>query len=468
MKWKTKAPEKEHLRAFLVVVLLSNQYSVTIVAAWPDGLSPMTYNQEDNSLMNTSILAGLVIAGIAINGVVRSEEAKLPCPIDADIWILAGQSNMQGAGIVNGEPKPDPKIVMLNMDNQWMTAEEPVHRMFESVAPVHKNIIVQQWGVSSEQFENAREQSKKRPQGGVGPGLFFAKHILENTGRSVALIPCAHGGTSMAQWDPALKEQGDESLYGAMINRINLIGGKVKGVLWYQGESETHEEGCKVYKEKMANLIDAIRRDTGQPDLPFIMVQIGRHTLHNDPNGGKCWETIRDIQRQAMDIRKNVWVVAGIDLPLVDIIHLSTEANERLGKRLGEVALTEVYKQPGHAKTIALKSVEVIDAKSARPTIKLRFDGVCGKWASQGRPADFEFRTTDTSPQHPMYYCTEFDPTDGSAILLRMYNPLTEGGSIIYGAGNNPYCNIVDEKDMALPAFGPVAVPVTPQAGDKK
>lgn len=410
--------------------------------------------------MKLMVVSGLMITCMALTSAVLSDEAKLPCPIDADIWVLAGQSNMQGAGIVSEKQELDHRIVMLNMDNRWMTAEEPVHRLFESAAPIHKELVVQGWNITSDQFEKIKEQSKSQPQGGVGPGLFFAKHILENTNRSVALIPCAHGGTSMAQWDPALKDQGDNSLYGAMINRINLVGGKVKGVLWYQGESETNVEGNKVYREKLGNLIDAIRRDTGQPDLPLIMVQIGRHTLTTDLIAGKCWETVRDIQRQANELRKNVWVVAGIDLPLVDIIHLSTEANERLGKRLGEVALTEVYRKPGHAKMITLKSVEVIDADSPRPTIKLRFDGVSGKWTCQGRPADFEFRTTDTSPQHPMYYRTDFDPNDGSAILLRMYNRLTPGGSIIYGAGNNPYCNIVDEKDMALPAFGPIAVPV--------
>jgi sialate O-acetylesterase len=35
-----------------------------------------------------------------------------------------------------------------------------------------------------------------------------------------------------------LKQKGGDSLYGAMIRRFELIGGKVAGVLWYQGESD--------------------------------------------------------------------------------------------------------------------------------------------------------------------------------------------------------------------------------------
>ena len=34
---------------------------------------------------------------------------------------------------------------------------------------------------------------------------------------------------------------------------------------------------------------------------------------------------------------------------------------------------------------------------------------------------------------------------------------------LYYGAGLDPYCNIVDEKDMAAPAFGPIALGPTGQ-----
>jgi sialate O-acetylesterase len=30
--------------------------------------------------------------------------------------------------------------------------------------------------------------------------------------------------------------------------------------------------------------------------------------------------------------------------------------------------------------------------------------------------------------------------------------------SLYYGAGLDPYCNVVDGKDMAVPAFGPIPV----------
>ena len=34
--------------------------------------------------------------------------------------------------------------------------------------------------------------------------------------------------------------QGGDSLYGGMLRRFELAGGRVKGVLWYQGESDAN------------------------------------------------------------------------------------------------------------------------------------------------------------------------------------------------------------------------------------
>ena len=43
------------------------------------------------------------------------------------------------------------------------------------------------------------------------------------------IVNFAHGATYMEWWDPALKDKGGASLYGSMIRRINMVGGKIKG-----------------------------------------------------------------------------------------------------------------------------------------------------------------------------------------------------------------------------------------------
>lgn len=44
--------------------------------------------------------------------------------------------------------------------------------------------------------------------------------------------------------------------------------------------------------------------------------------------------------------------------------------------------------------------------------------------------------------------------------MLGKSHPLTAGLKLIYGPGTDPNANIVDQKDMPVPAFGPVEVKV--------
>ena len=78
---------------------------------------------------------------------------------------------------------------------------------------------------------------------GAGPGVSFANEMFRLTGVPQGLICCAHGGTTMAQWDPKLKKDGDNSLYGAMLNRVKRNGGEqsADSVSSSAMSSESHE-----------------------------------------------------------------------------------------------------------------------------------------------------------------------------------------------------------------------------------
>ena len=65
----------------------------------------------------------------------------------------------------------------------------------------------------------------------------------------------------MAQWNPELKSKGGHSLYGASVRRFEKNGSSIKGVIWYQGESDANDEAGKVFTQKMQALIAAFRKD---------------------------------------------------------------------------------------------------------------------------------------------------------------------------------------------------------------
>ncbi|MBX3239609.1 MAG: sialate O-acetylesterase [Chitinophagaceae bacterium] len=389
-------------------------------------------------------------------------------PAEADIWILAGQSNMAGAGRTK-DTSVDGNVWMLNMDRKWMVAQNPLHRVFEATAPAYKTgmyeLTVKNTKKSREEFDKEfktnRELSLKDPASvaGVGPGLYFGRRLANQLKRPVALIPCALGGSTIELWNPLKKNKGDSSLYGALLNSTGQFKNRIRGILWSQGESEAMLSLMDTYEEKLLSFIDHVREDLGNPDLPFIIIQIGRMITDMEAQQHN-WEVIREIQRRVAGRRKNVFLTTGIDLPLDDAVHTSTAGQKRLGYRMAEVALSMVYKMPGHGTPINLESVSLKEDKSSNlHYLKLHFSGVSGKLNSCDPPGQFEIRI-DGKMNFMYTVCrTELDPEDPAGIKLFLSAKPPGQAKLFCGKGTNPVMNVTDDLDMPLPAFGPVDVP---------
>ncbi|MGA2701291.1 MAG: sialate O-acetylesterase [Isosphaeraceae bacterium] len=193
-----------------------------------------------------------------------------------DLWVLAGQSNMEGVGDLIDVTPPHPMVMNLGMNGKWARAEEPLHWLVDSPDPVHS-------GNPNDRAARSAQQHRSRAKG-AGLGLPFAVALVEQTRVPIGLVACAHGGTSMEQWNPAHKNEGGNSLYGSLLRQIQLAGGKVKGVLWYQGESDAMGgDAWKIYHRVFADFIASVRADLNQPDLPFYYVQIGRDAFTSTP-----------------------------------------------------------------------------------------------------------------------------------------------------------------------------------------
>ena len=388
-----------------------------------------------------------------------------PCPVEADIWVLAGQSNMQGAGRTP-DTLVDQKIWMMNLDDCWMVARSPLHRIFEATAPAYPIAFYQLWGNPEKSMEKTRqffrEQapiSRQNPIGGVGPGMYFARHVLAGTGRPIGLVPCALGGSTIAQWDPAGKIHGDSSLYGAMLNRVRSAGTHhIKGLVWYQGESEAFTAQPETYRAKLLALIDSFRRDIGRPDLPVLIVQIGR-VIIRDTVMDRNWEAIRNIQLKVIAERPNLYLTTGIDLELDDCVHFSTRGNQRLGARLGEIALNHVYELPGHGDQIKPQSIALKkDTASGSWYLLLHYLGISGKLQSAGLPVCFEIRFGSEIRLSHVISKIQTDPDDTAGLRLYLSALPEEPVSLICGAGTTPHMSITDSLDMPVPAFGPVTI----------
>src|SRR5262249_22561432 len=80
-----------------------------------------------------------------------------------DVWLLAGQSNMEGCGNREGAAKQHPLIRAFSMRREWQQARDPLHIVPES--PDHCHNAGRQWTLE----ESARHY-KNHPKG-VGPGI---------------------------------------------------------------------------------------------------------------------------------------------------------------------------------------------------------------------------------------------------------------------------------------------------------
>ncbi len=358
-----------------------------------------------------------------------------------DVWIAAGQSNMQGCGNYVDRAKPHKLVRAFYMTDKWAVAQDPIHQLAIAVDPIHND---------GKPLEIAPTTTK-----GVGPAIAFAKDMHKRTGVPQGILACAHGGTSMAQWSPALKSKAGHSLYGATIRRFEKNGSSVKGLIWYQGESDAGEEPAKVYTQKMHELIAAFRKDLKNPKLPFALVQISR--VINFDFFAKHWNTIQEQQRKLQSSLKGVATVPAIDLTLDDSIHISGRDMEVLGARLADAMATLL----GHKKANPLPiDVDKIalgrDAASGLADILITFKNVVGSLSSgPSRPVGFDIIDND------LVACI-YDMQIENANTVRIKTSLAPAAfgdkQVIYGRGPNPICNLVDAAGRAVPMFGPLPI----------
>lgn len=358
-----------------------------------------------------------------------------------DLWILAGQSNMDGSARMDFIEPPSKYVNCFYYGDHWGVAKDPLCLLNESVDPVH-------WTVAAaDERAAALKLQKAFGDCGAGLGVRFGKDMYKATGVPIGLIMCSHGGTSMNQWSPELKHKGGESLYGCMIRRANAAGGKVAGCLWYQGESDAIEEAAGSYKEKFTNFIQSIRFDLGQPDLPFLYVQLAKF-FTGEPVSS-YWDMVQNDQLVLESEMENVAFAAAIDCTLSDAIHVDAISCRKLGSRLAKLARKMVFGEdletgprPG--------SIEFLDDK--RTKIRLNFNGVNGSLTpSRGIRG---FLVEKDGVGCAVRSCVR--GSDGKSVIMTLASPAPEGAKLWYGRGVIPCVNLADKGGFAAPVFGPI------------
>ena len=133
------------------------------------------------------------------------------------------------------------------------------------------------------------------------------------------------------------------SLFNAKL--APTLGFAMKGVIWYQGESNT--DRAKEYESLMADLVADWRGQYKQGDFPFIFVQLANFMdAYPEPRESN-WAATREAQRKLLNVKNTAMAVA-IDVGEWNDIHpLNKQA---VGERLALGAQRIAY---GNKKVVA-------------------------------------------------------------------------------------------------------------------
>ncbi len=317
-----------------------------------------------------------------------------------DVWICAGQSNMNFmlAADVNGATE----IAELDNDNI---------REFRTNMPA--NVF---------NPEN-RDHSQWVPAKGKKAGTFsvvayyFAKRLQAKENIPVGIIVMACGNTRAEAWTDigflksytALKPLLTywENKKGDTTTTINHIPGKfytdvvapvvpfaVKGVLWYQGESNTLPDAsgrtiagrAAEYKTILQALIANWRSAWQNPTLPFGIVQLPNY---KDSSADLHWAVLRQAQLETAKEVPHVGLAVTIDLGNAQNIHPTDKGP--VSERLALWAFEKVYHHnTGVASGPIIKNIKIMGSKAV-----LRFDYTGKGLTSNGNQPLWGFEIAD-------------------------------------------------------------------------
>jgi sialate O-acetylesterase len=135
--------------------------------------------------------------------------------------------------------------------------------------------------------------------------------------------------STFIQWQPL-------GLYNAMI--APLLNYKIKGVIWYQGESNTGKP--LEYQKLFPALIANWRQKWNQGDFPFLYVQLANFMEAKDQPCESNWAELREAQLKTLTVPNTAMAVT-IDLGEWNDIHPLNK--EDVGKRLALAAQKVAY-----------------------------------------------------------------------------------------------------------------------------
>jgi len=263
-----------------------------------------------------------------------------------EVWLCSGQSNMQQPlKGYNGQPTFGAAMAVAKSDN-------PNLRLF-SVDRVGSKIPLE----DIDKFTAWQQASPDNVLDFSAVAYFFGKQLQEILDVPVGLIHTSWGGSSVQAWmskevissyqevnldDLDITERTNHiptALFNSMIHPLTSF--IIKGVLWYQGESNRNEPDN--YKKLFPAMVKDWRTRWGIGDFPFYYVQIAPYFYGNNDAFQTVANSafIREAQMECLDLIPNSGIAITMDIGKERSIH--PPEKKEVADRLLFNALNQTY-----------------------------------------------------------------------------------------------------------------------------
>jgi len=147
------------------------------------------------------------------------------------------------------------------------------------------------------------------------------------------------------------------SLFNGMISPLTNLA--IKGVIWYQGESNTGN--AVKYRTLLSDMITDWRKSWQQGNFPFLVVQLPNYNP-DDTSDHYNWALLRESQTLAISNLPNTGLAVTIDVGEANNIHPKNKQD--VGYRLSLVARKIAYNEDIVSSGPVFKSMKIDDNKA--------------------------------------------------------------------------------------------------------
>ena len=218
---------------------------------------------------------------------------------------MIGQSNMAGRGNFGEVPEINNPLCKMLRNGRWQPMSEPINPDRGVFIYYHS---------------------------GVGLAASFADEYAKHFNEQIGLIPCADGGTKLAEWQPG------ELLYDNAVSvaRLAKRTSEIAGILWHQGESDSSSaENAALYRERFLNMLTSLIKDLDLPaDIPVIIGALGDFVeVYKGGSYIYCAKINETLEALASALPRGGFVSAKGLTAKEDGIHFNSASYREFGKR---------------------------------------------------------------------------------------------------------------------------------------